>query len=118
MNRGDNFEELFREWNDLNQKVQGSFSDFDFSKIKEIRNKQKKIEDKIYEILKENAPESYNNILPKEAGQMEVGYEIEGKTFYFVMIDPKSPKDSIKLIAFTIDISKKVNMIEDFEIKD
>ena len=112
-------EEMFKEWNELNQKVQGSFSKFDFSEVKEIRNKQKKIEDAIYENLKENAPKSYREILPSEAGQMEVGYDTEGKKFYFVMIDPKSEEnESIKLIAFTIDISKNVNMIKDFKIEE
>lgn len=119
MSERNDLEEMFKEWNELNQKVQGSFSKFDFSDVKEIRNKQKKIEDAIYEKLKQNAPKSYTNILPSEAGQMEVGYDTEGKIFYYVMIDPKSEeKDSIKLLAFTIDISKNVNMIEDFKIED
>jgi len=119
MSERNDLEELFKKWNELNQKVQGSFSKFDFSEVKEIRNKQKKIEDAIYENLKQNAPKSYQNILPSEAGQMEVGYDTEGKIFYYVMIDPKSEeKDSIKLIAFTIDTSKNVNMIKDFKIED
>ena len=84
-----------------------------------IRNKKKKIEDAIYENLKKRAPKSYKDILPEKAGQLEVGYDTEGKIFYYVMIDPKSEeKDSIKLIAFTIDTSKNVNMIEDFKIED
>jgi len=119
MSERNDLEELFKEWNDLNQKVQGSFSKFDFSEVKEIRKKQKKIEDAIYENLKKNAPEACMDILPAEAGQMEVGYDTEGKIFYYVMIDPQSEeKDEIKLLAFTIDISKNVNMIEDFKIED
>jgi len=119
MSEKNELEVLFQEWNELNQKVQGSFSRFDFSEVKEIRNKQKKIEDAIYENLKQNAPEAYRNILPSEAGEMEVGYDTEGKIFYYVMIDPKSEeKEEIKLIAFTIDISKNVNMVENFKIED
>ena len=118
MSKINELDKLFEEWNGLNLKVQGSFSDFDFSKIKEIRIKQKKIEDLIFQILIENAPESYQTLLPEDAGQMEVGYDIEGKTFYFVMIDPKTQDDSIKLIAFTIDTSKNVNLVEDFKIED
>lgn len=119
MSEKNELEVLFQEWNELNQKVQGSFSKFDFSEVKEIRNKQKKIEDAIYENLKQNAPKSYRDILPSEAGQMEVGYDTEGKIFYYVMIDPKSEEnDSIKLIAFTIDIFNNVNMVEDFKIED
>jgi len=119
MSEKNELEVLFQEWNELNQRVQGSFSKFDFSEVKEIRNKQKKIEDAIYENLKKNAPVSYRKILPAEAGEMEVGYDTEGKIFYYVMIDPKSEeKNSIKLVAFTIDISKNVNMIEDFKIED
>ncbi|MFX0017940.1 MAG: hypothetical protein ACFFBT_13805 [Promethearchaeota archaeon] len=119
MSERNDLEEMFKNWNELNQKVHGSFSKFDFSEVKEIRNKQKNIEDAIYENLKENAPKSYREILPSEAGEMEVGYDTEGKKFYYVMIDPKSEEqDSIKLIAFTIDVSKNVNMVEDFKIED
>lgn len=119
MSKNKDLGRLFKEWNDLNQKVEDSFSKFDFSKVKEIRSKQKKIEDVIYEVIKENAPESYKEILPSEAGQMEVGYDIEGKTFYYVMIDPTSQdKDLVKLIAFTINEIQEVNVVKDFEIKD
>ncbi|MFW9880084.1 MAG: hypothetical protein ACFFG0_43980 [Candidatus Thorarchaeota archaeon] len=90
---------------------------FDFANIKKIREGQKKIEDNIYEILKKNAPENIKMILPEDCGEMEVGYDTEGNTFYFVMIDPESPDDDIKLNASTIDLEKKISLVEDFEIE-
>jgi len=111
-----NLKEIFQEWNELNIKAQESMGQFDFANIKKIREAQKKIEDTIYEILKENASESIKEILPEDCGEMEVGYDTEGNTFYFVMIDPESPDEEIKLNAITIDINKKISIIEDFEI--
>ena len=111
--------DLFLEWSNLNSKVQESFGEFDFSKIKEIRGKQNKIEDNIYKILKESAPENIKQMLPDECGDLEVGYEIEEKKFYFVMEDSEnSTDDELKLIAFTIDIKKNVTLIENFEFND
>ena len=49
--------ELFQEWNKLNIKAGESMGQFDFSKIKEIRKDQLKIENSIYEILKNHASE-------------------------------------------------------------
>jgi len=95
-----NLNEMFQEWNDLNIKTQESMGQFDFSNIKKIRKIQKKIEDAIYEILKENAPENIKKIIPEDCGEMEVGYNSEGKKFYFVMIDPETEEEEeIKLIA-------------------
>ncbi|UCC20105.1 MAG: hypothetical protein JSV62_02150 [Promethearchaeota archaeon] len=109
--------EMFQEWNELNTKAQESMGQFDFENIKNIRKGQKKIEDSIYEILKENAPKNIKEILPEDCGEMDVGYDTEGNTFYFVMIDPESPDDDIKLNAITIDIEKKIYLVEDFEIE-
>ena len=110
--------DYFQEWNALNSKVQESMAQFDFSNIKQIRESQKKIEDAIYEILKENAPENIKEIIPEDCGEMEVGYNTEGKKFYFVMIDPETEEEEeIKLIAITIDVEKVISKIEDFEIE-
>ena len=65
-------EEYFQEWNELNSKVQESMGKFDFANIKKIREGQKKIEDAIYEILKENAPENIREIIPEDCGEMEL----------------------------------------------
>ncbi|MFX1378655.1 MAG: hypothetical protein ACFFA4_06140 [Promethearchaeota archaeon] len=113
-----NLKEMFQEWNDLNNKAQESMGNFDFENIKKIRKGQKQIEDTIYEILKENAPKNIKDILPEDCGEMEVGYDTEGDTFYFVMIDEEDSTDEdVKLNAITIDTSKKISIIEDFEIE-
>ncbi|NVM34237.1 MAG: hypothetical protein HWN81_01495 [Candidatus Lokiarchaeota archaeon] len=114
-----NLNDMFQEWNDLNSKAQESMGQFDFSNIKIIRESQKKIEDAIYEILKENAPENIKKLIPEDCGEMEVGYNIDGKKFYFVMIDPETEEEEdIKLIAITIDIDKAISMIKDFNIEE
>ena len=113
-----NLNKMFLEWNELNTKAQESMGQFDFSKIKEIRKNQNKLEDAIYEILKKNAPDDINEMLPENCGEMEVGYDIEGNTFYFVMMDPQyEDEEEIKLIAITIDKDEKVSMIKDFKIE-
>ena len=109
---------IFQEWNELNIKTQESLGQFDFSKIKEIRKKQKEIEDSIFEILKSNAPDNIKALLPDDCGEMEVGFENEEKTFYFVMFDPESNDDEeTALIAITINTKKDVKMIKDFEME-
>ena len=106
-----NLKDLFHEWNELNSKTQELMGNFDFENIKKIRKSQKKIEDTIYDVLKENAPDNIKKILPEDCGEMEVGYDTEGETFYFVMIDSeKSTDDNIKLDAITIDTNKKIEM--------
>jgi hypothetical protein len=113
-----NLKEMFEEWNELNSKAQESMGNFDFATIKEIRESQKKIEDTIFEILKENAPENIKEVLPEDCGEMEVGYDTEGKTFYFVMIDEEdSTEEEVELNAITIDTNKKVELIENFEME-
>ncbi len=113
-----NLNEMFQEWNELNLKAQESMGQFDFSKIKEIRANQKKLEDGIYEILKENAPENILQMIPEDCGEMEVGFDTEGNKFYFVMMDPETEdEEEINLIAIVIDVDKKISMIEDFEIE-
>jgi hypothetical protein len=92
---------------------------FDFANIKEVRKEQGKIENSIFEILKENAPEDIKTLLPEECGQMEMGFNQEDKIFYFVMIDEeKSTEEEIKLQAISIDVNNNIKLIEDFEIKD
>jgi hypothetical protein len=49
---------------------------------------------------------------------MEVGYEKEENTFYFVTFDPEyEDSDEIKLIAITIDVNKSVTLIKDFKME-
>jgi hypothetical protein len=118
MSSEQNLMKNFEEWNELNSKAQESMGNFDFETIKKIRQEQKKIEDAIFEILKENAPENIKEILPEDCGEMEVGYDTEGKTFYFVMIDEEdSTEEDVKLNAIIIDSNKKIAIIEDFEIE-
>jgi hypothetical protein len=113
-----NLKEMFQEWNDLNSKAQEAMGQFDFTNIKEIRKSQKKLEDTIYEILKENAPGNIKKIIPEDCGEMEVGYDTEGNKFYFVMVDPETEEEEeIKLIAITIDLDKNISMIKDFKIE-
>jgi len=113
-----NIKDLFNDWNELNLKVQESLGQFDFTNIKEIRAKQNIAEDSIYEILKDNAPDDIKKILPDDCGEMEVGYELEENQFYFVMFDPEDEdEEEPKLIAITIDINKKVNLIKDFKME-
>ncbi|MFW9897264.1 MAG: hypothetical protein ACFFD7_15785 [Candidatus Thorarchaeota archaeon] len=113
-----NLKDLFNEWNELNLKAQESLGQFDFTNIKEIRAKQKIAEDSIYEILKENAGEEVLKILPDDCGEMEVGFEREENKFYFVMFDPRYEDDEEpKFLAITIDLNKKVEIIEDFEME-
>ncbi|MFX1567337.1 MAG: hypothetical protein ACFFCV_03110 [Promethearchaeota archaeon] len=113
-----NLKEMFQKWNELNSKAQESMGNFDFETIKKIRKGQKEIEDTIFEILKENAPENIKVLLPEDCGEMEVGYDTGGETFYFVMIDEEdSIGEEVKLNAITIDLNKKIDLIEDFEIE-
>ena len=113
-----NLENLFQEWNELNTDAQKSLGEFDFTKIKEIRAKQNKSEDAIFETLKNNAPDDIKKILPDDCGEMEVGYELEENRFYFVMFDPEDEdEEEPKLIAITIDVNKKVDLIKDFKME-
>jgi len=113
-----NIKDLFNDWNELNLKVQESLGQFDLANVKEIRVKQNKMEDSIYEILKENAGEEITKILPDGCGEMEIGYEMEENRFYFVMFDPKyEEEDEPILIAITIDLNRNVKLIEDFKME-
>jgi hypothetical protein len=50
---------------------------------------------------------------------MEMGYETKGKIFYFVMLDPEFiESEETILLAITIDLKNKVDLIKNFEIKD
>jgi hypothetical protein len=112
----ENIKDLFQNWNKLNKQVEESFGQFEFSIIRELREKQRKIEDAIYLILLENASEDIKTLLPADCGSLEIGYDMENKIFYFVMLDPKyEESEETKLLAITIDSSKKVGLIEDFK---
>ncbi|MBY8986882.1 MAG: hypothetical protein KGD61_00385 [Candidatus Lokiarchaeota archaeon] len=114
-----NLTELFQEWNELNMKAGASMGQFDFSKIKEIRKEQSKVENAIYEVLKKHASDEILKILPEECGELEMGYDTNGSIFYFVMLDPEFEDDEeIKLLAVTIDVNNNIAVIKDFEIKD
>jgi len=119
MSSKENLKEMFSEWNELNLKAQESMGQFDFVNIKKIRASQKTLEDAIYEVLKENAPENIAAIIPEDCGEMEVGFDTEGDKFYFVMMDPETiDEEELKLIAITIDIDKNISMIKNFTIED
>ncbi len=110
---------LFHSWNELNKKTAKYFGEFNFSKIKEIRKEQNKLEDEIYSEVKKSAPEQIKKILPDEVGELEVGYEVNESIFYFVMIDPSLEDDEeIRLIAITFDENRKIEIINDFKIED
>jgi len=111
--------ELFQEWNELNIKAGESMGQFDFSKIKEIRKDQSKVENSIYEILKKHASEDILKILPEGCGELEMGYNTKEEIFYFVMLDPEfEDEEEIKLLAIAIDVTNKVSLIKDFKIED
>ncbi|TFG28741.1 MAG: hypothetical protein EU532_04550 [Promethearchaeota archaeon] len=111
-----NLKNSFERWQELNKKVEESFGKFEFSAIKEVRKEQRKIEDSIYSILLENASEDLKNSLPSECGEMEIGYDMENKIFYYVMFDPDyEESEETKLMAITINLDKKVNIIKDFK---
>jgi hypothetical protein len=111
--------ELFQEWNELNIKAGESMGQFDFSKIKEIRKDQSKVENSIYEILKNHASEDVLKILPEECGELEMGYNTKDQIFYFVMLDPEFEDDEETiLLAVAIDVKNKVSVIKDFKIED
>jgi hypothetical protein len=114
-----NLKELFEKWNTYNEEVQKLMTGLDLTNVKKIRKKQQEIEDIIYVLLRENAPNKYLELLPEDCGELEVGYDLTNNEFYFVMIDPETENDeNIKLIAFSIDTDKSVNIIEDFKIED
>ncbi len=111
-----NLEELFRDWHDLNKQVEESFKNFDLSTVKEIRKQQSPIEDSIYSILLENASEDLKMILPDTCGEFEIGFDVENNKFIYVMLDPEyEESEETKLIAFTIDINKNIEIIKDFK---
>ena len=112
----ENIKELFQNWNDLNKQAEESFGQFEFSSIKQIREKQRKIEDSVYAILLEKASEDLKTLLPADCGSLEIGFDTENKIFYFVMLDPNyEDSEETKLLAITIDVNKKVSLIEDFK---
>ena len=111
--------ELFQEWNELNIKAGESMGQFDFTKIKEIRISQSKVENSIYEVLKNHASDDLLKILPEECGELEMGYNTKDKIFYFVMLDPEfEDEEETILLAATIDLKNKVGLIKNFKIED
>ena len=111
--------DLFQEWNELNIKAGELMGQFDFTKIKEIRQSQSTVENSIYEVLKNNASDDLLKILPDECGELEMGYNTNDKIFYFVMIDPEfEDEEETILLAVTIDLDKKVGLLKDFKIED
>ena len=111
--------DLFQEWNELNIKAGESMGQFDFTEIKEIRKSQSKVENSIYEVLKNNASDDLLKILPEECGELEMGYNTKDKIFYFVMLDPEfEDSEETILLAVTIDLNNKVGLLKDFKIED
>ena len=115
-----NLEELFISWQSLNSGISESLNELDFSSIKDIRAQQRDIEDNIYSMVLENAPEDIKQILPEDCGEMEMGYDITNKKFYFLMEDPDQDPDDEKLtiLALTINSEKKVEKIKNFKVSD
>ena len=62
----ENLAELFQEWQNLNNQVAESFGNFDFDSIKEIRKKQRVIEDSLFSIVLNNSPDEIKKILPED----------------------------------------------------
>jgi hypothetical protein len=116
---GTNLSELFHKWQDLNTKIEGYIKKFEFSSMRELRNKQREIEDRIYSTLLENATENLKKILPEDCGDLEPGYDITNNVFYFLMEDPTSENtDELTIIAITIDSNKNLNIIQNFKQND
>ena len=108
--------DLFDKWNELNNKVGQSFGAFDFDSIREIRDEQRIVEDKIFEALLECAPADLKKILPDECGQMEIGYEKKKGKIFFLMEDPEyEDSDELKILAITFDKDRNINTIKDFK---
>ncbi len=114
-----NLGDLFQEWQNLNSQVADSLGEFEFASLKEARKKQSKIEDEIYSILLEIAPDDIKGILPKTCGEMEIGYEISKNIFYFLMEDPEhEEEEDLIILAITIDSNKNVITIKNFKPED
>ncbi len=108
--------ELFKDWNDLNNQVGQSFQEFDFSTLREFRDKQREIEDSIYLILLNSAPPELKKILPDECGSMEIGFDTKKSIFYFLMEDPETiENEELQILAITIDSDKNIEVIKDFK---
>lgn len=108
--------ELFQEWQELNTQVAQKFGEFNFDSIKEIRKKQRIIEDLVYSVLLDSAPADIKKILPDTCGEMEIGYNSQNNKLYFVMFDPEyEESEEAILIAITIDENKKVETIKNFK---
>lgn len=113
-------EELFYSWQSFNSGISESLNELDFSSIKDIRAQQREIEDNIYSILLENASEDIRQFLTENCGEMEMGYDLTNKKFYFLMEDPDQDPDDEKLtiLALTIDSEKKIEKIKNFKVSD
>jgi len=108
--------ELFQEWEDLNTQVAQKFGEFNFDSIKEIRKKQRIIEDLVYSVLLESSPADIKKTLPDTCGEMEIGYNSQNNKLYYVTLDPDyEESEETKLVAITIDINKNVELINDFK---
>lgn len=114
-----NLEDLFKKWNELNKKVEGSFGTLDFGTIRKIRDKQREVEDKIYAVLVESAPPEIKSLLTEDCNDMEIGYEEAGNKFYFLMEDPDQfAEGPMRVLAITIDLNKNIEAIKDFKRDD
>jgi hypothetical protein len=114
-----NLNDLFQEWNELNIKAGESMGQFDFSNIKEIRTSQSKIENSIYDVLKNYASDELLKILPEDCGELEMGYNTKDQIFYFVMLDPEfEDEEETILLAVTINLNNEVGVIKNFKIED
>ncbi|MHA1150200.1 MAG: hypothetical protein ACTSR8_18365 [Promethearchaeota archaeon] len=114
-----NFEEMVSKWNELNIQAGMYMAKFDFDNIKKVRAHQVEVEDAVFNILMEKAPDNIKNQLPEDCSQMEVGVEVAQKKFYFVMEDPEfEESDDIILKAFWIDNMYNIGIEKNFKIED
>ena len=113
-------EDLFDKWFELNEQIGESFGELDFQTIKEYRKDQRKVEDIIYQILLNKAPENLKRFLPDTCGEMEIGFEVENQKFYFLMEDPEEEseeEEEMKVLAITIDRFGNIETIKNFQRK-
>ncbi|MHA1805580.1 MAG: hypothetical protein ACTSU4_13770 [Promethearchaeota archaeon] len=112
--------DLFISWESCNSKIAESLNTLNFSSMRNVRDKQRGIEDTIYSAVINNAPSDIKKFLPKDCGDMEIGYDITNKKFYFLMEDPEQDpnEEKLRILAITIDVKKNVNIIRDFQLKE
>ena len=98
--------EIFKNWQELNEKVGASFGEFDFDTIKKIRKQQRTIEDQVYAILLESAPDNIKKILPEDCGDMEIGYNINENVFTRAVEFSKRHEFELRFLHWLFDADR------------